>query len=213
MNRGMAEAQGLMKNASKVDDLLIQVEEALRAVPSIGGTLSQVPLMISMVKSYITGDYTEVSPKVIATLIAGFIYAVKKKDLIADNIPVIGMADDLGVLGLALKFCEPELTAYKAFRDGKKEQPPIYSFTVTTGTGEELNLADYKGKVILIVNTATGCGLHHSMRRSNSCTRTTMTRGSRFWISHATSSAARRRGQMKRSMSSVPCISTQHSRR
>jgi uncharacterized membrane protein YkvA (DUF1232 family) len=77
--------------------------------------------MISMVKSYITKEYTQVSPKVIATLVAGFIYVVKKKDLISDNIPVIGMTDDLGVLALALKFCEPELMAYKEFRDGRQE--------------------------------------------------------------------------------------------
>ena len=158
LEQGMAEAQGLMKNASKVDDLLVQMEDVLRNVPAVGGTLSQVPLMISMVKSYITREYTEVSPKVIATLIAGFIYVVKKKDLISDKIPVIGMADDLGVLGLALKFCEPELKAYKEFRDGKKQKPSIYDFTITTGTGEELSLADYRGKVILVVNTATGCG-------------------------------------------------------
>ena len=34
----------------------------------------------------------------------------------------------------------------------------IYDYTVTTGKGEELNLSDYKGKVIMVVNTATGCG-------------------------------------------------------
>ena len=34
----------------------------------------------------------------------------------------------------------------------------IYDFTITTGKGEKLNLAQFKGKVILIVNTATGCG-------------------------------------------------------
>ena len=34
----------------------------------------------------------------------------------------------------------------------------IYDFTITTRKGEALNLADYKGKVIMIVNTATGCG-------------------------------------------------------
>ena len=34
----------------------------------------------------------------------------------------------------------------------------IYDYEVTKGTGEKLSLADYKGKVILIVNTATGCG-------------------------------------------------------
>ena len=34
----------------------------------------------------------------------------------------------------------------------------IYDYTVTTGKGEALSLADYKGKVIMVVNTATGCG-------------------------------------------------------
>ena len=34
----------------------------------------------------------------------------------------------------------------------------IYDYKITTGTGETLDLADYKGKVILVVNTATGCG-------------------------------------------------------
>lgn len=122
LEQGMGEAQKMLKDTSKIDDLLISLEKALAGVPTLGPTLSQVPLMISMVKSYITGEYTEVSPKVIITLIAGFLYVVKKDDLISDKIPVIGMADDLGVLGVALKFCEPELTAYKEFRDGKKEE-------------------------------------------------------------------------------------------
>jgi len=34
----------------------------------------------------------------------------------------------------------------------------IYDYTLKTGKGVELNLSDYTGKVILVVNTATGCG-------------------------------------------------------
>ena len=34
----------------------------------------------------------------------------------------------------------------------------IYDFELTTGAGEKLSLSEYKGKVMLIVNTATGCG-------------------------------------------------------
>ena len=34
----------------------------------------------------------------------------------------------------------------------------IYDYEVTTRTGEKQSLSDYKGKVMLIVNTATGCG-------------------------------------------------------
>ena len=34
----------------------------------------------------------------------------------------------------------------------------IYDFTVKAQDGGEVSLADYKGKVLVIVNTATGCG-------------------------------------------------------
>ena len=34
----------------------------------------------------------------------------------------------------------------------------IYDFTVKAQDGSDVSLADYKGKVLLIVNTATGCG-------------------------------------------------------
>ena len=34
----------------------------------------------------------------------------------------------------------------------------IYDYSVTKTDGQELSLADFKGKVVLIVNTATGCG-------------------------------------------------------
>jgi glutathione peroxidase len=47
------------------------------------------------------------------------------------------------------------ITDVKKEKEGKKM---IYDYEVTTGTGETQSLADYKGKVILIVNTATGCG-------------------------------------------------------
>ena len=34
----------------------------------------------------------------------------------------------------------------------------IYDYTLTNGKGDEVSMKDYAGKVLLIVNTATGCG-------------------------------------------------------
>ena len=34
----------------------------------------------------------------------------------------------------------------------------IYDFTVKTRKGEDVALSDFRGKVLLVVNTATGCG-------------------------------------------------------
>jgi glutathione peroxidase len=38
----------------------------------------------------------------------------------------------------------------------------IYDFTVKDGSGDEVNLSKYKGKVLLIVNVASQCGLTNS---------------------------------------------------
>ena len=119
LDRGVSEAQQLIQDSSKVDEILMQLEEKLKEVPAIGKTLASVPLMISMIKAWITKEYTEVSPKVIACLVGAILYVVKKKDLIPDNIPIIGIADDLAVMGLALKMCKPELNAFSEWRDAK----------------------------------------------------------------------------------------------
>ena len=118
LDSGISEAKALISEPAKIDDLLVQLEERLKEVPAIGDTLSDVPLMIGMVKGYVTGSYKAVSAKVIATIVGAFIYLVKKNDLISDKIPVIGMVDDIAVLTLALKLSGPELEAFKAWRAG-----------------------------------------------------------------------------------------------
>jgi len=129
LDAGMAEAEEVIKSPSQVDEILIQVEEKLKTIPAIGSTLADLPLMIAMVKGWVTKEYTNVSPKVIACLVGSFIYLVKQKDLISDKIPIIGLADDLGVLALALKLSEPELKAFSAWRAGQ-------GAGVVTGTTE-----------------------------------------------------------------------------
>ena len=119
LNKGVSEAEEVIRNPSQIDDLLVQLEEKLKTVPAIGETLADVPLMVAMIKAWVKKEYTVVSPKVIACLVGAVLYLLKKRDLIPDSIPLIGIADDLAVLGLALKLSEPEL---KAFADWRRQQ-------------------------------------------------------------------------------------------
>ncbi len=119
----MTQAEEILKDAEKVDDLLKRFEAKLKDIPFAGPVLADIPLMVGMIKSYITKEYKTVSPKVIALLVAAVIYLVANKDLIPDSVPVAGHLDDVAVSGLALKLAEPELKAYAAWRDaGKPEQ-------------------------------------------------------------------------------------------
>ena len=80
----------------------------------------------------------------------------------------------------------------------------IYDYSVPKTDGCEQSLKDYEGKVMLIVNTATGCGFtpHYEPMED--------LRSSTF---PATSSAIRHREPMKRSMSSARFITILSSRR
>ena len=120
LENGMNKAEELLQDPSAMDDLLVKMENSVSDIPVAGSVLAQIPLMISMVKGYIQKTYTEVSPKVILTMVSAFIYIVKRNDLIPDKIPVIGKLDDIAVITLALKFVEPELEAFKTWRDGQK---------------------------------------------------------------------------------------------
>ena len=119
LNKATTEAKDFINNPSRLDQLLVNLENTLQKVPVIGDSVSELPTMIAMVKSWIKKEYA-VSGKVLATMVGAFLYVVKDKDLISDNIPRVGRADDIAVVGLALKFVEPEVKAYKAWREGRR---------------------------------------------------------------------------------------------
>ena len=116
VNEGIAQAQELIQDPSKVGGLLQQVEDKIRDIPYVGENLADIPVMISMVKSYITKEYTEVSPKVVASVISALLYLIKGKDIVPDNIPLLGHVDDIAVITVAMKLCEPEIAAYKEWK-------------------------------------------------------------------------------------------------
>ena len=120
-----SEAEELLHNPDKVEELLQKAEEKLKSVPAIGGALSKLPLMISMIRAYIRRDYGVVSVKVIVSMLCAVIYLLKGKDLIPDKTPILGYADDIAVMAAALYFVQPELEAYSAWREGDAPEAVI----------------------------------------------------------------------------------------
>ena len=123
LEAGTVRAKEVIEDPSKIDALLEDIEIKLKEIPTAGDVLSKAPLMIAMIKAYITKEYTEISPKVVISLISALLYLLKKKDIIPDNIPLIGHLDDLAFLAAVLMLNEPELKAFAEWRQAKKEAP------------------------------------------------------------------------------------------
>lgn len=82
----------------------------------------------------------------------------------------------------------------------------IYDYQLTTGKGEELNLNDYRGKVILVVNIATGCGFTPQYAPIEQLYRDYHEQGLEI-LDIPCNQFSGQAARMMRSMNSVPCIS------
>lgn len=118
-----AKAEALLGDPEKIDALLAQVKTNVSDLPQTAvGALQNIPLMASMIKGYVTQQYTNVSPKVVASVLGSLLYLVKGKDLIPDSIPVLGLVDDVAVVALAMKLNEKEIEEFKQWQE---DQPQI----------------------------------------------------------------------------------------
>ena len=115
-DKSQERAQKIVRNPDKMQSMLDGLEKKLEKLPGLGGTLANVPVLISLVKSYIKGEYKSFPISVLISTVAALTYFLSPVDLIPDVIPVLGLTDDAGVLGIALKFIGDDIEAYKKWR-------------------------------------------------------------------------------------------------
>lgn len=77
----------------------------------------------------------------------------------------------------------------------------VYDFCALDKEGNKVNLSQYKGNVLLVVNTATGCGF--STKNWRPCTVVIRTVVSRFSTSLVISSGIKHLAAMRKSRSSA----------
>ncbi len=111
------QAEFVTKDKGAFDKFLVDIEATLKKVPGVGNLLSDVPLLVSLVKSYINGEYKEIPYNSIVAVIATLLYVISPIDIIPDVIPVIGFADDAMAVAFCIKMIHDDLEKYKAWRD------------------------------------------------------------------------------------------------
>lgn len=120
VDKNKDEAEDLLKDQNKMDSFLEKLENKLVLVPMIGEKLTDIPVLVSMIRSYVKKEYTDLPVATIIAAIASLLYFLSPVDAIADVIPVIGYLDDLAVLSWTLKMIHEDLNDYREWKEKRK---------------------------------------------------------------------------------------------
>ena len=117
LEKGYAEAEKILKDEDKLEKLLQRLEKKLKTIPAVGDWLSNIPAMVSLVRSYIKKEYTAVPIGTIIAIISAVAYFVSPVDIVPDVIPGVGLLDDAAVVLACLTLVGTDVAEYVKWRD------------------------------------------------------------------------------------------------
>lgn len=114
--KSSAEAEDILKDEDKMERFLQKLEQKLKTVPVAGNALAYVPLMMSLIRSYVKKEYTEPPVTSMISIVVTLIYFLSPIDLIPDTIPGAGYIDDAVVVSGCLALVQTDLEDYRIWR-------------------------------------------------------------------------------------------------
>ena len=113
---GRKEAEDILKDVDKTERFLQKLENKLKTVPAAGDTLAFVPIMISLVRSYVKKEYTDIPAVSVVSTVVALIYFLSPVDIIPDGIPVLGYVDDAVVISGCIHLIKTDIEDYRLWR-------------------------------------------------------------------------------------------------
>ena len=111
-------AEETLKNEDAIERLLQRLEKKLKGIGGpVGEKLSMIPTWVSLVRSYVKKEYTDIPIGSVVAIVSAIIYFVAPVDFIPDGIPVAGHADDVAVVVACWKLVESDVIEYQAWRE------------------------------------------------------------------------------------------------
>jgi uncharacterized membrane protein YkvA (DUF1232 family) len=85
----------------------------------IGDKLVNIPIMVSLVRSYVKKEYTDIPTGSVIAIVSALVYFLFPSDVIPDIIPGLGFLDDAAVIAFCWKLVETDVEEYIKWRDKK----------------------------------------------------------------------------------------------
>jgi uncharacterized membrane protein YkvA (DUF1232 family) len=105
-------------SADDIDGVLKDEDKGKKKAKTgvLAGSYENICDLFAMLKAYAQGRYREVPWHTIAAIGAALAYVINPFDLIPDFIPVIGLVDDLAVIGLCVGMVKNDLEKFRNWR-------------------------------------------------------------------------------------------------
>ncbi|MBV7503978.1 DUF1232 domain-containing protein [Bacillus sp. sid0103] len=111
------EAKDYLGNPQKTQGLLNKaIKLANEKKESLGEVWDKLQLFFELVKAYSKGEYKNIAPSTILTVIGTLLYFVSPLDLIPDFIIGLGILDDAALIGYTVKKISTELDAFSKWK-------------------------------------------------------------------------------------------------
>lgn len=117
LESGYGEAEKILNDPDKLEKILQKLEKKLKDIPVLGENLSHIPAMISLIRSYIRKEYTELPKGSILAIISALLYFISPIDLIPDFIPGARYFDDVLVVARCWNAVENDVKEYMRWRE------------------------------------------------------------------------------------------------
>lgn len=121
LEKGYKKAEKLITNKKDVTNFLEKTEVKINNIKIVGSTLSIIPTMILLVKSYINKEYTKIPVNSIIAIISALIYFLTPIDLIPDIVLGLGFLDDATVISTCLKMVKNDIDEYKEWKQANNK--------------------------------------------------------------------------------------------
>ena len=110
-------ASKLLEDKDKIQATLKRAfDKAMQNEGPIAEVFHDLKLLLSLVKDYMSGAYREIPYGSIVAAVAAILYFVSPIDFIPDFIPVVGLVDDVFVIGFVLKKIHSDLEKYEKWK-------------------------------------------------------------------------------------------------